>query len=93
MFTEQGQLFNSASVPIDGVQLPCAFTLYSVPNGGTALWTEAQSIKPAKGAFSATLGSVDPIGTDVLATSPLFLGITIGPDAEMTPRQPVIGPP
>jgi hypothetical protein len=93
MFTEQGQLFNSASVPIDGVQLPCAFALYSVPNGGTALWTETQSIKPAKGAFSATLGSVDPIGTDVLATSPLFLGITIGPDAEMTPRQQVVGPP
>ncbi len=89
MFTEQGQLSDSSMAPIDGVQLTCAFTLYSVPNGGTALWTETQSIKPAKGAFSATLGSVDPIGTDVLTTSPLFLGIKIGTDAEMLPRQQV----
>ena len=90
MFTEQGQLFNSASVPIDGVQLACAFALYSTD--GSPLWTETQSIKPVKGTFSAVLGSIDPIGTDVLATSPLFLGVKIGTDAEMLPRQPVAAP-
>lgn len=89
MFMERGQLFDPSMAPINGLQLSCAFTLYSVPNGGTVLWTETQSITPAKGVFSATLGSVDPIGTDVLTTSPLFLGVKIGTDAEMLPRQPV----
>jgi hypothetical protein len=89
MFTEQGELFDSSSVPIDGTKLAFVFSLYSVPGGGSLLWTETQSITPAKGVFSAKLGSVTPIGTDVLTTSPLFLGIQVGADAEMSPRQPV----
>lgn len=91
MFTEQGELFDATSVPVDGVKLTFTFSLYSLPGGGSPLWTEMQAITPAKGMFSAALGSVTPVGTDVLTTSPLFLGINVGADTELTPRQQVMG--
>jgi hypothetical protein len=90
-YTEQGQLFNAQSAPIDGLQIMCKFTFYSLSGGGAALWSESQMLKPTKGTFSAALGSVTPIGTNVLTTSPLFLGIQLNGDAEMTPRQQVVG--
>jgi len=89
MFTEQGEVFDASGVPISGLNLMFMFTLYSASVGGMPLWTESQMITPAKGLFSAQLGSVTPIGTDVLATSPLFLGIHINADVEMSPRQQV----
>jgi hypothetical protein len=89
-FTEQGQLFDSKTVPIANTVLTFAFALYSQPSAGTQLWTESQPVMTGpNGTFVAALGNTTPIGTDVLATTPLFLGIQIGTDTEMAPRQQV----
>ena len=91
MFTERGEVSDSTGTPLDSVKINFTFALYSLPGGGAPLWSESQPLTPAKGMFSAVLGSVTPIGTDVLTTTPLFLGITLGADTELTPRQQVMG--
>jgi hypothetical protein len=63
------------------------FSIYSQASGGTALWTETQTVTVTDGVFSANLGDTNPITLpfDTL----YYLGITIGSDSEMTPRQPM----
>ena len=83
----QGFLTSSANAPIDGpVQM--TFSLYTAPTAGLALWSETQpSVAVAKGEFSTILGNVTPLTLpfDV----PYYLGVAVGADPEMTPRQPL----
>ncbi|MBP9893340.1 MAG: hypothetical protein KBG84_15660, partial [Planctomycetes bacterium] len=85
----QGRMTNAASVPIT-TSTSVAFNLYNTPTGGTALWTETHSggnaITPsANGIFTVELGAITPI-TGVDFSQAVYLGITVGTDAEMTPR-------
>jgi hypothetical protein len=68
------------------------FAIYAGQSAGEALWNETQSVSVTNGVFNVLLGSVNPIGSDVL-TSGKFLGITVGTDSEMTPRQPLASVP
>jgi hypothetical protein len=85
----QGRLLNPATGdPKPDAPYSATFRLYSVETGGTALWTETQSIVTSKGFFSVTLGnqtggSIDPALFDGSAR---WLGISISPDSELSPR-------
>ena len=49
------------------------------------LWSETHTAISVKdGKYSVILGKTDPI--DLTETKPYWLGITVGTDAEMTPR-------
>jgi len=72
-----------ALVPDGNYQL--TFKIYNDPTGGSALWTEIQTIAVANGIFSAHLGSVTPI-TTVPFDRIHFLGITVESDPELLPR-------
>lgn len=87
--TQQGRLLDSDGAPVDGVQLTFTFSLYTTAAAGSAVWTETQSITPDKGYFSAKLGEGTAFTADIFDGSQgaLFLGIKIGTDAEMAPRQ------
>ncbi len=87
--TQQGRLLDSDGSPVDGVQLTFTFSLYTTAAAGTAIWTENQSITPDNGYFSAKLGDVTAFTSDIFDGSQgtLYLGIKIGSDAEMAPRQ------
>lgn len=92
--TQQGRLLDQTGAPIDGIQLQFTFTLYDAATSGNVLWTENQNITPDKGYFSAKLGDVKAIPATVFdGTKVLFLGITIGTDTEMSPRQAVTAVP
>lgn len=85
--TYQGKLTNSSGSPVNGT-VSIAFAVYGVSTGGTALWTETQSsVSVASGIFTVTLGSVTPIPSTVFSNTDLYLGIKVGADSEMTPRQ------
>lgn len=88
----QGSLTNAASQPVNG-NVNMTFRLYSVPTGGTALWTETRSgvnaVPVNNGYFSLLLGGLTPIPAGVWNNAQLYLGIQVGSDAEMSPRQPV----
>jgi hypothetical protein len=78
---------NGAPLPA-GTYHNVLFRLYAAPTGGTALWSETQdiSISGTHGVFAAALGSVTPLPASLHLTQPLWLGIEVGTDPEMTPR-------
>ena len=87
--TQQGVLLDSTNTPVDAVALQFKFALYTTPTGTVSIWTETQSITPDKGYFSARLGEATPFPSTIFDGSQtvLYLGITIGSDSEMAPRQ------
>ncbi len=92
--TQQGRLLDQTGAPIDGIQLTFTFTLYDAATAGNVLWTENQAITPDKGYFSAKLGETTSLPAAAFdGTKVLFLGIKIGTDTEMAPRQSVTAVP
>ena len=85
----QGTLSNAGGQPVN-TATPMTFKLYTVPSGGTALWTEARAganaVPIANGLFNVLLGSVTPINVSLL-NQDLWLGISVNGDAEMSPRE------
>ena len=82
----QGYLTDSGGNPVNAT-VSMTFKIYAVSTGGTALWSESQNtVLVNNGIYNVTLGSVVSLGAlpfDV----PYFLGVTVGTDSEMTPRQ------
>lgn len=87
--TQQGRLLDSDGAPVDGVQLTFTFSLYTTASAGTAIWSEQQTVTPDNGYFSAKIGEGSAFTPDIFDGSrgTLYLGIKIGSDAEMAPRQ------
>lgn len=84
----QGLLTDSAGQTISGPVL-VEFLLYEEAIGGAPLWSEAQVITAADGVFTAILGEgALPFPVD-LFDGPVFLGIRVEADIEMTPRTPL----
>ena len=87
----QGYLTNAGGQPVNGT-VSMVFSLYNVDTGGTALWTEThQTVTVDNGIYNVVLGAGNP--TPVPLALPFdtqyYLGITVGTDPEMTPRQPL----
>jgi len=63
------------------------FRIYDAGIGGTRLWMETQSVTPdVAGRFNVHLGRSIPIPDSVFETGTAYLGVTIPPDPEMSPR-------
>jgi hypothetical protein len=82
--TYQGTLTDSSGNPLTGTYT-MTFQLYDVVSGGTALATDTHSVTVDKGLFT-TPATFDSSFYDGRA---LWLGIKVGSDPEMTPRQEV----
>jgi hypothetical protein len=80
----QGQLTSAAGVPVNNTA-NITFRLYSALTGGTQLWSETQSVAVNNGLFSVELGKATQF--NLAFDAPYFLGIQVGTDAEMQPRQ------
>ncbi len=79
----QGFLTNASGAPLNGAY-NMTVRVYDVVSGGTALCTAALAgVQVNKGEFGAT------IYCTVMTGQELWLGITVGADPEMTPRQPI----
>jgi len=65
------------------------FAIYDAESGGTVRWSETQSLLVTDGMMSAMLGSVTPMDPMMFYGSDRWLGVTVSPDPEMTPRQPI----
>jgi len=89
----QGRLTDTLSNPIT-TATNVVFQLYSVSSGGVALYnTGTCSVTPDQdGIFSSLIGS--DCGAEIAASvftenANVYLGVTVGADAEMTPRQQI----
>ncbi len=83
----QGYLRNTDGTPVNS-QVSVVFSLYAAASGGSALWTEPQSVTPANGVYSVQLGSLTAFPVNLFANNDtIWLGIKVEHDPEMTPRQ------
>ena len=78
----QGMLTDSGGNPLDGTY-EMTFRLYEVPSGGTALDTDTHPVEVENGLFNTEID----FAQWYFDGRALWLGIKVGADAEMTPRQ------
>jgi len=84
----QGQLTSPGGAPLD-TTVTMTFKLYSVASGGTSVWTETYSpVIVSEGLFNVQLGLVTPL-PDLFDVN-RWLGVTVGNNTEMSPRQQVV---
>lgn len=93
--TQQGRILDKDGVPVSS-KVHFVFTVYNdvkASKPANALWAEEQDITLDDGYFSTQLGSVTPIPDTVFDGSVRYLGVTVGNDAEMAPRQAITSVP
>lgn len=85
----QGKLTDSLGAPVN-LETELAFAIYTEPSGGWAVWSEIQTVKVTEGIFNVLLGAVNPLEPDYFsAPGSTYLGIKVGGDLEMSPRQEI----
>ncbi len=96
LLQHQGRLLDASDTPLDGF-FDITYAIFEAPVGGVALWTEVHpGISVTDGLFSATLGSLVPLTTDILAGSggggggslaiERYLEVRVGADPPISPR-------
>ncbi|OGR76213.1 MAG: hypothetical protein A2X32_03000 [Elusimicrobia bacterium GWC2_64_44] len=88
----QGRLVDATGNPLSG-SYTLTFRIYDAASAGTTLWTEPQTLTVDNGIFSAKLGSVANLPPSVFSADTRYLGVTVGADAEMTPRVQLLSVP
>src|SRR5438477_4759755 len=91
--TEQGRLLDkTTNMPSTG-NVSMVFKIYDVATAGTALWTETFSVTLDGGYFSVQLGSTVPFPATLWNGAVRYIGVTVGADTEMTPREEIASVP
>jgi len=80
----QGLLTDTSGTVVPDGTYNLTSKIYTVPTGGSALWTETQPATTEKGIFNVILGSVNPLSLPF--DQKYWLGISIDGGAELTPR-------
>lgn len=82
----QGRLATVGGTPVNG-PADLAFAIYTVPTGGTALWSESHpGTSVTSGVFEVLLGSVAPFPSPFFSQGSLYLETSVAGSA-LTPRQ------
>jgi len=87
----QGRLTDATGKFVPDGYYSVMFRIYTDSIGGSAKWSETQSVAVSKGLFNVILGSVTPIPDSIFNYPNTWLGIQVGADPEMTPRQRLSG--
>jgi hypothetical protein len=80
----QGVLTDAGGAVVPNANYNLTFRIYNVASGGTALWTETQSVQTTDGLFNVNLGNVTPL--TISFDAPYWLGITVNSGTELSPR-------
>jgi hypothetical protein len=87
LISYQGTLTDAYSVALD-TTVAMTFSVYTDSVSGTQVWTETQpAVAVGSGIFSVLLGSVNAIEDTVFSEPDRWLGVQVGGDAELVPRQ------
>ncbi len=92
LLTQQGRVLTTSGTPLTG-SMTVLFAIYDTQNGTTPLWSESQNLTFDDGYFSTELGSVTTFPATLWNGSQRYLGVTIGSDPEMAPREDVTSVP
>ena len=69
------------------------FSLYSAVDATAPEWSETHSITFDGGYYSVQLGSIEALDGDTFGGDPLYVGITVGTDAELADRHAIVSVP
>jgi len=82
----QGRLTDASGNPVPDGDYNITARIYNVSSGGTALCSDTESVPVSNGLFNMY---IDNCTSAILNGQQLYLGIRVGSDAEMTPRQAI----
>lgn len=83
----QGKLVDNNGLNVADSTYTVVFSIYNVSSGGTATWTESDSVTTSNGIFQVALGAVTSLpGSIDFNQDTWYVGIKVNSDAEMTPR-------
>jgi len=82
----QGMLSDISGNPITGTYT-INFSIYSDGTTTSSIWMETQSVTVSNGLFNVQLGFNNPIPLYIFDGTIKYLGVQVGTDPEMTPRQ------
>ncbi|MCX6828380.1 MAG: hypothetical protein NT002_03760 [candidate division Zixibacteria bacterium] len=84
----QGRLTDAAGAPIS-TATSVVFSIYATIGADTPVWTEtiADVAPDVQGVFTVELGLVTPLPANLFDGTKKYLGIKVGADTEMNPRQ------
>jgi hypothetical protein len=85
----QGRLNNPSGIPINSA-VSITATIYNASTGGTARCTDTDTVTPINGLFTLPM---DFCTASDFNGDQLWLGLKVGADAEMTPRQEIYAVP
>ncbi len=83
----QGILRDGSGNPVVNGNYSVRFRIYDDPTVGNVLWSESTSVSTNNGLFTVLLGAVIPVPDTAFNNPDRWLGIKVGGDAEMAPRQ------
>ncbi len=84
--THEGRLLDADGQPVTTNQV-FTYKIYDAATDGNVLWTETLTVPVDQGYFAVQLGLMSPISDALLAGGDRYLGIQVGSDAEMIPRE------
>lgn len=90
-----GTLTDTGGTPVPDGNYDVTFKIYDASTAGTVLWTETWNTSTSQvivsgGNFNAMLGAHNPIPLSFFSDhSVAYLGVTVGTDSEMMPRQKI----
>ena len=82
----QCRLFDAGGVPVQQAGLAVTLRVYDQASGGTELYAEPRTVDVDAGLVSFAVGDVVALPPSLFDGGDLFLGLTVGGDAEMQPR-------
>lgn len=91
----QGLLNDDQGDPVSDNNYAMVFSIYDTQDGATAMWSEQQTVTVTNGIYNVQIGQ-DPVHNPFPASmfdDQRWLGVAVGTDAEMTPRQPLTSVP
>ncbi len=87
----QGKVNDDVGTPIEGT-FSVDFNMYTVPIGGTAVWTETQSVEFRSGLFLVQLGSVVEIPQNFYTGGTFYIEMVVGGET-LGERKPMVSVP
>jgi len=93
----QGKVYQPSGAAVPDGAYKVAFSIYDVPTAGTAIWTETYDTLMVKGSsFHVLLGSGAyslPLNSSIFSGQERYLGVKLGNDPELSPRQKIASVP
>ena len=89
--SQQGRLYDSGGVPLEGAQ-QMTFELYGSETGGSPVWTESQYVPLESGYYSAILGNITALDASYFADGTMWLQLTVE-GTTLSPRHELVAVP